>query len=78
VGTALALMAMTFTIGKRRGTRSIVGSLSDVASRFGRIFLVSAFGAAFAGALVASLTILIGRIYALIEGIRQLLFLVGG
>jgi hypothetical protein len=39
---------------------------------------VAAFGAAFGAALVASVSVLIGRIYALVEGITDLMQLLIG
>jgi hypothetical protein len=78
LGTALALLASTFTLRKPEGMTNIWATLVDYAGRFGRIFLVAAFGATFGAAIIASVSVLIGRIYALIEGIMDLVQLLMG
>lgn len=78
LGTALALLASTFTLKDKEGVQGIGATLVDYAGRFGRVFLVAAFGAAFGAALVASVSVLIGRIYALVEGILDLVQLLIG
>ncbi|HIE39617.1 MAG TPA: hypothetical protein EYH30_10110 [Anaerolineales bacterium] len=77
-GTICALLAFAFTLPRRRALRGLWNSTVGVAGRIGRVFLLSAFGAAFAAALTASLSILIGRIYAIVEGVQDLLHLLGG
>jgi len=73
VGTICTLMAFNFAAPKQVGLGGIwargVGLLAGV----GRIFLIFAFGAAFAGALTASLSILIGRIQYIIDFLVSLL-----
>jgi hypothetical protein len=48
-----------------------------VLGQIGRLFLLAALGAAFGTALTASLTVLVGRVYAVVTGIQQLLTLIG-
>lgn len=72
-GTACALLAFTFTIPRRRTLHSLWKGTIGLAGRVGQVFLLSAFGAAFAAALTASLSILIGRIYTIIGGIQDIL-----
>jgi len=78
VGTICALLAFTFTLRQRPGLggtwASVVGGLGGV----GRLFLLAAFGAAFAGALVASLTVLVGRIYAVVDVLLDVWRFFGG
>jgi hypothetical protein len=76
LGTALSLVAFTFTVRRpQQGpqAQSIVTTLLNIASRLGRIFLIAAFGATFAGALIASFSIFIGRINILVDGVLMLL-----
>ncbi|MGD1995932.1 MAG: hypothetical protein PVH62_04070 [Anaerolineae bacterium] len=77
-GTICALLAFTFTVRRQQGLRGLWGALIGFAGRIGRAFLLVAFGAAFAGALTASLSVLIGRVYALVEGVQNLLLVFGG
>jgi hypothetical protein len=77
-GTVCALLAFTFTIQKQPGLRGLFGTLLDMLGRFGRIFLLIAFGAAFATALTASLSVLIGRSYIVAQIIQNLLPSFGG
>jgi len=77
VGTACALLAFTFTVRRRRGLGGIWATLVSITGSLGRVFLLTAFGAMFAGALTASLSVLTGRIYALAEGLQDLLRLLG-
>ena len=78
LGTALALLASTFTLRKQEGMTGIWATVVDYAGRFGRIFLVAAFGATFGATLISSVSVLIGRIYALIEGAMNLMQLMMG
>lgn len=76
VGTALSLVAFTFTTRRPQEgpqAQSMGAVLLNIASRLGRIFLIVAFGATFAGALIASFSIFIGRINMLTEGVLMLL-----
>jgi hypothetical protein len=77
-GTICALLAFTFTIQKQPGIRGLFGTLLDMFGRFGRVFLIIAFGAAFATALTASLSVLIGRIYILAQSLQVVLTSFGG
>jgi len=74
-GTICALLAFSFTTPRQP---SIQGLWNNTVGLIGRAFLLAAFGAAFAAALTASLTVLIGRIYDVMEGILRLLELLGG
>jgi hypothetical protein len=66
LGTVSTLMSFTFFRTKdRKG--GAWGRILDGVAWVGRVFLVSAFGVAFAGALTASLSILIGRMQYLID-----------
>ncbi|HID89253.1 MAG TPA: hypothetical protein EYH27_00125 [Anaerolineales bacterium] len=67
VGTVCALLAFTFTVRQRRGPGGLVSSLVGFFGGIGRLFLLAAFGAVFGGALVASLTVLVGRIYFVVD-----------
>lgn len=78
VGTVCALLAFTFTVREKPGVRGLFGKLVGFAGRVGRLFLLAAFGAMFAGAFSASASVLIGHIYALIENLRDLLIAFGG
>jgi len=79
VGTICTLMAFTFTARKQRGLRGAWAGIVKLTGGVGRIFLIFAFGIAFAGALTASLSIFIGRIQYLIGVFTNIYFyLVGG
>lgn len=78
VGTALALLASTFTLRKREGMTGIWATTVEYTGRVGRIFLVAAFGATLGASLIASVSVLIGRIYALVEGVMDLIQLMMG
>lgn len=73
VGTVCTLMAFSFI----EMPPSILGDLWNQIIRIlrglGRIFLIVAFGAAFAGALTASLSIFIGRVQYLIDVFEHIL-----
>lgn len=74
VGTICTLLAFAFTVPQRATLRRLWAGSVGILGRVGRLlFLTSAFGAAFAIALTASLTVLVGRIYAVVMGIQQLL-----
>lgn len=73
VGTACTLMAFYFTAGKGPGLAGVWGQLVGIAGGVGRVFLVFAFGIAFAGALTASLSVFIGRIHYLIDAYWKVL-----
>ncbi|HEC34235.1 MAG TPA: hypothetical protein ENI37_05910 [Chloroflexi bacterium] len=77
-GTVCALLAFAFVLPRQRPLRGLWNSTVGLAGRIGRVFLLAAFGAVFATALTASLSILIGRIYAVVEGVQDLLQLLGG
>lgn len=73
-GTILALLTFTFGAGKAQqqeppGMRE---RLAKIFRSAGQIFLLFAFGAAFAGAVTASLSALIGRVSYLIEAVDRL------
>jgi hypothetical protein len=74
VGTVCTLMAFTFTASKRSGLVSMWTRLVRAMGWVGRIFLIFAFGVAFAGALTASLSIFIGRVQYLVNFVAGLVF----
>lgn len=67
LGTVCTLLSFTFAKPERQGVIGIWGRIVDGATWLGRIFLIVAFGVAFAGALTASLSIFIGRVQYLID-----------
>lgn len=77
LGTACTLLAFTFTLRRRQGLQGIGARMVSGASAVGRFFLLVAFGAAFAAALTASLSVLIGRAYVILEGLQNLLHILG-
>lgn len=78
VGTVCTLMAFNFAAPKQGGLAGawaqVVGALGGV----GRVFLVFAFGVAFAGALTTSLSIFIGRMRYIIDPLVDLYFSMTG
>lgn len=72
LGVVCTLMAFTLIGKKRIGPPSPLGRIVQAARLIGRLFLLSAFGVAFAGAITASLSIFIGRIVYLIEAFDKL------
>lgn len=75
VGTCCTLLSFTFVQSREEKGRDLWGRLLSGVSWIGRVFMISAFGVAFAGALTASLSILIGRMQTLIDVFSRL---VGG
>ena len=73
VGTACTLMAFYFTARRGPGLAGVWGQLVRITGGIGRVFLVFAFGIAFAGALTASLSVFIGRIQYLIDAYWKVL-----
>ena len=71
-GTVFTLMAFTFGVGKQRGLGGLWTRIVKLAAGAGRIFLIFAFAVAFAGALTASLSILVGRVQYVIDVILGL------
>ncbi len=67
VGTVCTLLAFTFTQPGRDADGFTWRSIIDGAAWIGRVFLVVAFGVAFAGALTASLSIFVGRMEHFID-----------
>jgi len=76
VGAVCALMAFNFTTWRRGRLAGSWTRFVSAASWVGRLFLSVAFGVAFAGALTASLSILVGRVQYLIDFV--LTFMSGG
>jgi hypothetical protein len=74
IGTVCTLMAFTFTASKRSGLAGVWTRLVRAIGWVGRIFLIFAFGVAFAGALTASLSIFIGRVQYIIDFVANLYF----
>lgn len=64
-GTVCTLMSFTFTAQKQQGLAGVWAWIVRLVAWFGRLFLVVAFGTAFAGAMISALSILIGRIHDL-------------
>ncbi len=74
IGTICVLLAFAFTVPQQATLRRLWAGSVGILGQVGRLlFLMSAFGAAFAIALTASLTVLVGRIYAIAMNIQQLL-----
>jgi len=73
VGTACTWMAFYFTARRGPGLAGVWGQLVRITGGIGRVFLVFAFGIAFAGALTASLSVFIGRIQYLIDAYWKVL-----
>lgn len=71
-GTLLTLIAFTFTATARKGVLGILSRLVQLLAGFGRIFVYLALGAMFAGAFVASVSVLAGRLQWLIEALYRL------
>ena len=78
IGTVCTLMAFTFTARKQRGLAGAWAQIVGLMAGIGRVFLIFAFGVAFAGALTASLSIFIGRIQYLIDILVEIYFRVVG
>ncbi|RME38552.1 MAG: hypothetical protein D6793_02530 [Thermoflexia bacterium] len=73
MGTACALLAFAFAIPRNPSLRRFWNGVVRLPGRLGRVFLLVAFGAAFATALTASLSVLVGRVYAVVEGVQRIL-----
>ena len=80
VGTVCALMTFnfTFTAQRRWGLARTLAQIVRAIAWLGRLFLILAFGIAFAGALTASLSIFIGRIQYLIDVFTNIYFYIAG
>jgi hypothetical protein len=78
VGTVCTLMAFTFTAQKQQGLAGVWTQIVRVVAGVGRVFLIFAFGIAFAGALTAALSIFIGRIEYLIGVYFYVMDFLGG
>ncbi len=80
VGTICTLLTFAFIKPQQDGNLiyRLGGKLISAAGAAGRVFLIFAFGIAFAGTLTASLSILIGRIQYLIEAYFRILDLLVG
>ncbi len=74
-GTACTVLAFDFTITHK--WRGLMGTGAGFIRLLGRIFLIFAYGIAFAGALTASLSIFIGRVQYIIEFLQKLGILSG-
>lgn len=77
IGTIGALLAFAFAVPRQPALRRLWNGSVGVLGQIGRLFLLAALGAAFGTALTASLTVLVGRVYAVVMGIQQLLTLIG-
>ncbi len=78
VGVVCALLAFTFTLHRRPGPGGWGALLVGFLGKIGRLFLLAAFGAVFAGALIATLTVLVGRVYAVVDVLFEAWRLFGG
>lgn len=72
VGTVCTLMAFHFAARKQSGLAGLWSRLVGLAGQVGRWFLLVLFGVAFAGALTASLSILIGRVQYILQVLQML------
>lgn len=70
-GTVCTLLAFDFTLTARKRPRLVEAAVWFV-KLVGRVFLIVAFGIAFAGALTASLSIFIGRVQYIIDALETL------
>lgn len=73
VGTVCTLATFTFTQQERESDGFAWTRIVNGAARVGRVFLVIAYGVAFAGALTASLSVFVGRMDRLIDLALQVL-----
>lgn len=73
-GTVCTLMVFNFAAPKQRGLARTWSQAVGALARVGRVFLIFAFAVAFAGALTASLSLLIGRIQYLIDVFTKVYF----
>ncbi len=76
-GTICALLAFAFAAPRQPTLRRIWNGSVGVLGQVGRLFLLAAFGAAFGMALTASLSVMVGRVYAVVIGIQQIITAVG-
>ncbi|HHN94425.1 MAG TPA: hypothetical protein ENK17_06625 [Anaerolineae bacterium] len=72
LGTISTLLMFNFADRQRRGALGVWGRVVAAFAAVGRVFLTVALGVAFAGALTASLSILIGRVEYIVEAIVRL------
>lgn len=70
-GTVFALLSFTFSMGQQQPTRTLASRLLNAARDIGRFFVLAALGVAFATALTASLSVLISRVYSVVNLILQ-------
>ncbi|MGB9775804.1 MAG: hypothetical protein ACPLYD_04320 [Anaerolineae bacterium] len=73
MGTIGALLAFAFAVPRQPALRRLWNGSVGVLGQMGRLFLLAAFGAAFGTALTASLTVLVGRVYAVVMGIQRII-----
>lgn len=77
IGTVGALLAFAFAAPRQPTLQRLWKGSVGVGGQIGRLFLLAAFGAAFGMALTASLTVLVGRVYAVVIGVQQILTATG-
>ncbi len=70
-GTLCTLLAFDFTLTAKKQS-GLLEAATKIVRFVGRVFLIVAFGIAFAGALTASLSIFIGRVQYLINAIEAI------
>ncbi len=73
IGTVSALLAFAFAVPRQPALQRLWNGSVGLLGRIGRLFLLAAFGAAFGTALTASLTVLVGRVYAVVMGIQRII-----
>lgn len=77
-GTVSTLMVFHFASRERQGLAGVWGRIVGLLSWFGRGFLTVALGAAFAGALTASLSVLVGRVQYIVDVFLRAADLIAG
>lgn len=78
VGTVCTLMIFNFAARRQGGLAGAWTQIVRLTSGVGRVFLIVAFGIAFAGALTTSLSVLIGRLQYLIDVFSNIYFRIAG
>ncbi len=73
IGTVGALLAFAFAVPRQPALQRLWNGSVGLLGRIGRLFLLAAFGSAFGIALTASLTVLVGRVYAVVMGIQRII-----
>jgi hypothetical protein len=77
LGTLAVFGSFTFTATGRKGLGGLWAQIVRVISGLGRFFLYIALGAAFAGVYVAGVSVLIGRVQAVLPLVLNVLARLG-